>query len=219
MSKPTYEDLEQKVRELEKEVVARKKADIELQKSEERFRQLFENISSGVAVYEVINHGEDFIFKDFNKTGERIENTNKNDVIGKSVTEKFPGVKDFGLFEVFQRVWQTGEPESYPISLYKDDRIEGWRENYVYKLKTGEIVAVYNDVTERKKAEEALRESEERFRIIVENMPVMLDVFDNKGNIILWNRECERVSGFISKSFFSFFVNRISRRRGATPNE
>lgn len=41
----------------------------------------------------------------------------------------------------------------------------------------------------------ALR-SEARFRSILENMPVMLDAFDQKGNIIAWNQECERVTGY-----------------------
>ena len=44
--------------------------------------------------------------------------------------------------------------------MYKDHRISGWRENYIYKLPSGEIVAVYNDVTESKIAkEEAIRAS------------------------------------------------------------
>jgi DNA repair exonuclease SbcCD ATPase subunit len=46
--------------------------------------------------------------------------------------------------------------ERYPIAQYTDHRISGWRENYVYKLPSGEIVAVYSDETERMQAEEAL---------------------------------------------------------------
>ncbi len=75
--------------------------------------------------------------------------------------EVFPGVKDFGLFEVFKRVWESGISERYPVSLYQDERIAGWRDNFVYKLPSGEIVAVYSDETERKQAEEALRKAHE----------------------------------------------------------
>jgi len=49
-----------------------------------------------------------------------------------------------------------------------------------------------------KKAENAIKQSEERLRMVVENMPVMLDAFDEKGNIIVWNSECEEVTGFSS---------------------
>jgi PAS domain S-box-containing protein len=42
----------------------------------------------------------------------------------------------------------------------------------------------------------ALQESEERLRKVVQNMPVMMEAFDNQGNIVVWNRECERVTGY-----------------------
>jgi PAS domain S-box-containing protein len=150
----------------------RKRAEDTLRESEGRFRELFDNMSSGVAVYEAIDQGKDFIFKDFNKAGEQIEGVKKEDIIGKRVTEVFPGVKEFGLFAGLQRVFTTGKPEHQPISLYKDERIGGWRENYVYKLPAGEIVTVYDDVTQRKKSEEALRESEESLRLTLENASV-----------------------------------------------
>ncbi len=52
------------------------------------------------------------------------------------------------------------------------------------------------DITERKRAEENLRESEARLSRIIDNMGVMFDVLDEDGNIIVWNKECERVTGF-----------------------
>jgi PAS domain S-box-containing protein len=141
------------------DISEQKQAEEELQKSEARHRELFENMSSGVAVYEAVNNGTDFIFKDFNKAGEKIDNIKRKEIIGRNVTSVFPGVKELGLLEVFHQVWRTGKPQHHPISLYKDRRILGWRENYVYKLPTGEIVAVYDDVTEQKKAEDELKNS------------------------------------------------------------
>ncbi|MBW2357919.1 MAG: GAF domain-containing protein, partial [Deltaproteobacteria bacterium] len=124
------------------------------------YRDISERKREEEALRESDERGNDFIFKDLNRAGERIENIKKEDLIGKSVLEVFPGVKEFGLFDVFKRVWETGKPEDHPISLYKDEKIIGWRENYIYKLPSGEIVAVYDDVTERKRTVEALRQSE-----------------------------------------------------------
>lgn len=119
----------------------------------ERYRNLFENISSGVAVYETVDNGKDFVFKDCNKACKKIDNIKRKDIIGKRLTEVFPSVKEFGLLDVFQRVYKTGKSESHPITLYRDNRLEGWRKNFVYKLSTNEIVAVYDDITEKKRIE------------------------------------------------------------------
>jgi PAS domain S-box-containing protein len=127
-----------------------------MRESEERFRQIFENMSSGVIVYEAAKDGEDFIIKDLNRASTRIDDINREQAIGRSVLEVFPGVKNLGLFQVFQRVWRSGQPEHHPASRYEDERISGWRENDVYRLPSGELVVIYDDVTERKKAEQQL---------------------------------------------------------------
>jgi nitrogen-specific signal transduction histidine kinase len=132
--------------------------------SEKRFRELFNSMSSGVAVYKPIDDGNDFIFKDINKAGEKLSKISRSEVIGKRVTDLFPQIKEFGLFDVFKRVAQTGKPQQLPLSQYKDQRIQQWVENYVYRLPTGEVVAVYDDLTEKKQAEEDKQKLEEQLR-------------------------------------------------------
>lgn len=148
----------------------RKQMEEDLFISEKKYHDLFDHLKSGVAVYEAVNNGEDFIFKDFNPAAENIEQVKKEKIIGKLVTEVFPGVKDFGVFEVFQRVWKTGKPEYFPEHIYKDKKDHGsWRESWVYKIPSGEIVSIYNDISDQKKVELALKESEEKFREVFNN--------------------------------------------------
>lgn len=128
-----------------------------LRKSEDRFRELFDRMKSGVAVYEAIDGGMDFVIRDFNRAAERIDHLSKADVVGRSVLQVFPAVKEFGLFVVLQNVWRDGVPRHHPASHYKDSHSEGWREHYLYKLPSGEVIAIYDDVTEGKKREEELR--------------------------------------------------------------
>lgn len=140
-----------------------------LAESEARYRAMFENLYEGIAVYLPVNNGEDFIFADINKAGEKIDSVSKKDLIGRSVREVFPGIKEFGLFDVFQNVWATGEPKYVPLNLYKDKRITGWRSNYVYKLPSGEIVSMYRDETAHKQSEQAHQDSERRYRTLFDN--------------------------------------------------
>jgi len=125
--------------------------------SELRFRELFNTMNSGVVIYQAKDKGEDFIITDINPAGERISQVNKQEIIGKTVTDIFPGVKEIGLFDVFQDVWKTGAHKFHPVSLYKDNRMSQWVENNVYKLASGEIVVVYDDVTERKRMEDEIQ--------------------------------------------------------------
>lgn len=169
-----------------------KRSEVIVRESERRYRTLVENLSNCVAIYRVVDDGEDFVFTDFNPAAEQAEGIGRQDLIGKSVQQVFPGVRDFGLYEVFQRVWRTGQPERYPVKLYKDERIQGWRENFVYRLPPDEIVAVYSDETATKQAEEALRQSEALLNNIIEQSPFSMWVSDNEGTLLRINPACKR---------------------------
>jgi len=138
------------------DITEKKLAEERVATSGRRYRDLVDHMSSGVVVYEAVDDGADFVIREFNDAAERIERLSREDLLGRRVTEAFPGVEDFGLLDVFRRVWRTGVPEDHPVSLYLDGRTQSWRENYVYRLPGGEVVAVYDDVTERVRAQEDL---------------------------------------------------------------
>jgi diguanylate cyclase (GGDEF)-like protein/PAS domain S-box-containing protein len=139
-----------------RDITERKHSEEILRESESRMKELFEHLSSGVVVYQVSEDGQNFIITAFNGTAERIENMSRDELIGMNVIEAFPGIVAFGLLDVFRRVWQSGVAEHFPISFYQDGHISGWRDNYVYRLPNGEIVAIYDDVTKEKQAEERM---------------------------------------------------------------
>ncbi len=157
---------------------------------------LMDNVASGVAIYQAVKDGEDFVFADFNPAAERIDRIGKKDVLGKSVTEIFPGVREFGLLEVFRRVWRTGTAEHSPISIYTDERIAGWRQNYVCRLPNGNVMAVYDDVTEHKRSEMAVRMGEQCFRAIAD-YTYDWEIWAGPTGRILWtNPAATRVTGY-----------------------
>lgn len=159
---------------------------------ETTFKNLFNKINSCVAVYKAVDNGKDFIFIDFNRAAEMVDSIKKKDLIGRKVTEVFPMVKDFGLFKIFQKVWKTGNPQHHPISLYKDNRIIGWRENYVYKLPSGKIVAVYENKTKEKQAKQKLIESEHMYKSLFRYSNDAIFTHDTNGKILDVNEKaCE----------------------------
>ena len=170
----------------------------ELLQAEVRFRSLFESMSSGVTIYQATDDGEDFIILDHNEAAQRITHVYK-DFIGKSVSALFPGVKDFGLLQVFQQVWRTGKAEFFPSALYKDDRLTYWAENYVYKLPSGEIVTIFDDVTEHKQAEDDLQESEEKYRVFFETSRDCVFITSKDGSWIDFNDAAVQFFGYESR--------------------
>lgn len=148
---------------LEKEIEKRKR-------TEERFFSMFEHMSSGVAVYEVVDEGNDFIFRAFNPAAEKITRISGKKAVGKRLLELFPHMDKSELFGSLQRVWKTAKSEHIPPFHYEDGVRKGWRENRIYKLPSGEIVALFDDVTDRIEFEKALIKSEQKYRSIMETM-------------------------------------------------
>jgi len=142
-----------------------------LQESEARFRELFEHMSSGVAIYEPVNNGTDFIIRQFNAAGERMTQTKREDIIGKSVQLVFAGVREMGMFDVFVDVYKTGVARHHNTSHYEDDKLSAWYENYVLKLQNGHIVAIFDNITEQILAEQKIHERDARLQAIIDNAP------------------------------------------------
>ena len=166
-----------------------------LKESEQRYRAMFENMQSGVATYQPVDNGRDFVFKDLNSAAERISHIRKEDAIGRRLLEILPNMDKVGLLTCLRRVWQTGRPERIPVFHYEDEQREGWLDYFIYKLPSGEIVAIYDDITGRKDIEEELAASNERYqslyrmiRLMCDNVPDLIWAKDMDKRYIFTNR-------------------------------
>ena len=144
-----YSDLETRIiRRTEQLERARKR----LQESESRFRAVFEHMSSGVAILEPRDEGNEFFVKTVNKAAETMDRIKKEDVVNKNVIDVLPGLNKDEFIEMLRRVRRTGTPEDHPPMPYHEGSALSWRRHSAYKLPNEEIVFIYEDMTEQKRA-------------------------------------------------------------------
>jgi len=158
--KPTCKELEQRVKQLEKESLERKRADDALRESEEKYRNLADSIADVFFAFD-----EDLKYTYWNEASERLTGTSASDAIGKQILEIFPDNEETRrALEAYQEVLRTQQPRSF-VNEYHLGGKQYFFEISAYPSPHGVSVFV-KDITEQKKVEEALRESKELFEKI-----------------------------------------------------
>ncbi len=155
------------------------------------------------------NRPQDFIYLSIN--GDAFSKlTGLKDVIGKRVTEVIPGIKqsDPELFDIYGRVALSGIPERCEIYV---EALQQWFSISVYSPKKDHFVAVFDVITERKRAEEAIAASEKKFRNLLETIQLVAVMLDCDGNVTFCNDYLLNLTGWsrnglLGKSWLDIFI-------------
>jgi PAS domain S-box-containing protein len=151
-------------KEVEKQLIIAKEL---AEESEKSFHALFENMIEGFAYCQMIfdnNNPIDFIYLEVNAAFEPL--TGLKNVTGKRVSEVIPGIQhaDTELFQIYARVALTGKPERFEMFV---ESLMDWYAVSVYSPKKEYFVAAFDVITNRKKAEEALKLNEARLESLL----------------------------------------------------
>jgi PAS domain S-box-containing protein len=173
----------------------RNRSEEALRHSEVRYRSLFENMIEGLAHCRMIyrgGKGVDFVYLDLNRAFESI--TGLRNIVGKRVTEVIPGIckSNPELFEVYGRVASTGRPERFETHV---DALGTWFDVSVFSPQQNHFVAVFDNITERKRAEHARRESDDRLRLAAEAARFGTYAYDFVNDIGHWSPEFKALMG------------------------
>ncbi len=153
------------------DITERKRAEEALQEREQLLTNVFESMEEGVLVLNA-----DFQYTYWNSSMERISHTPREEVLGRVPWERFPFLRG-DIEEAMKSAMRGDVSRDIELAYTLPSGKEGWTSESYFPLKDADerivgVVGVVQDITERKQAEEALRESEERYRTLFERLPV-----------------------------------------------
>ncbi len=164
--------------------------------SEQSLDLLFENMMTGFAYCQMIYDSNgvpiDFVYRKVNQAFGEI--TGLKEVVGKKVTDVIPDIKlsQPDLLTIYGRVASGGASEHFemyfhPLSVYLSITVYSPQKNY--------FVAIFENISERKNAEMALRKNEERFTLALKAAKMGIWDWNMESNIVYWSPEVLTITG------------------------
>ena len=152
---------------LKKQVSDRRRTEEALRRSEERFRTIVQSSPMGMHMYELTSDNK-LVFSGANPSADELLGVDNSQFIGKTIEEAFPSLVETEVPNKYRLAAGKGEPWNTDEIVYKDGQIKGAYQVHAFRTSPGKMAAMFLDITEKKKAEEAIRHSEERFRALTE---------------------------------------------------
>jgi len=178
-----------------KDITEYKQADEELKKSEQKYSALFNNMTEGFALHEIVFDADgkpcDYRFLDINPAFEKLTGLKRDEITGRTQKEIMAEEDPFWL-ETYSRVALTGEPvhvEHYSHSLKKHFGV------FSYCPVPGQFAVIFSDITIRKIAEDESIQSGEQFKNLVYDMQVGVLLQGPQAEILLSNPKALELLG------------------------
>jgi PAS domain S-box-containing protein len=178
-----------------------KKAIALIRESEEKFRQLFESMTEGFALHEIVQDKEgkpvNYRFLSVNPAFERMTGLKANLLTGRLVTEVLPGTEKYWI-DTYGKVALTGE--NIEFENYSGDLGMYFKVN-AFSPRIGFFATIFENITERIVAEKALRSSGEKLNLALQNGNIGTWEWDIPNERMEWDERMEAIFGVDAGSF------------------
>ena len=180
---------------LQCEIAERRQAEEALRESEHTYRILFENMTSGFALHEIIYDEQgrpaDYRFLEMNPAFERLTDVPIKRSLGKTLKEVLPGLEQYWI-DVYGKVAQTGEPAAYQNFAGVLNR---YYDIWAFSPAKNLLAVILTDITNRKRAEKALRQSEDLLQRILQSSSDCIIAWDKDFKCLYANESACRHVG------------------------
>ncbi|RPH96610.1 PAS domain S-box protein [candidate division KSB1 bacterium] len=157
------------------DITERKRAEDELRESEQRLRSIIDEAPFGAHLYE-LDADDRLVFMGANAAADKILGIDHSQLIHKSIEDAFPGLAEGPIPDTYRHVAKTGERYQTDQVDYDCDTIRGAFEVHAFRTGPERMAVFFRDISERKRAEEALREREARLTSVFRAAPVGIGV-------------------------------------------
>jgi two-component system cell cycle sensor histidine kinase/response regulator CckA len=187
--------LEQKINKLEQSESELKRAKESLRESETRMREIVDNAPFGAHLY-YLEPEQRLVFIGANRAADSILKVSNQQFIGKTIEEAFPPLSRTPIPDAYRRVAATGERYDTEQLNYAEGDIRGAFEVHAFQIGPNRMVTFFHDITERKKAEEALKESENKYRLLADHSADVIFILDLDMKFTYTSPSVKKLRGF-----------------------
>ncbi|MFC2157631.1 PAS domain S-box protein [Acidobacteriota bacterium] len=166
-----------------------------LEESEARFRNIIESSPLGMHMYE-LKSDDRFVFIDYNPAADLILGVDNSQFVGKTLGEAFPNLLKTEVPGRYREAAVEGKFWRTDLIEYEDREIKGAFQVDAFQVSQGKMVALFQDITQRKQMETALKDSEEKHRAIFESFTDVYYRTDKDGIVTIISPSVRTQAGY-----------------------
>lgn len=166
-----------------------------ISRNENRSRLTLDNMLEGCQIM-----GYDWRYLYLNRTAEIHNRRSNKELLGKRFMDVWPGIEETEVFTAIKRALEDRIPSHFEFYFRFPDGGQGWYDLSIHPVPEG-VFILSIDITDRKKAENALRESEEKYRVVSENTDDWIYWVSPLGRFKYISPACEWITGYKPQEF------------------